>query len=727
MRIGVDMISAGSGFAPAAGGMVAYYEGLLTALCDHSRVSSVVVFVPPWQDRLAVPDHPRIEVVRCLGLGHSRPLRVAYEQTVLPLAARRHGVEVFLSTHNVKPMAWRGPSVVVLQSMQHLLLPVSTPRVRRAYADIAVRRSLHAADIVIAVSETSRVDAIRVFSLNPSRIIAVHHGAAPWVRDTIEHKVRTTPHRLSGGEPYVLTISRLYELKNHPRLIEALARVVHDRGIPHKLLIAGGDGDYRRSDLESIARKHGVEDRVECLGPVAQELVPSLFAGADAVAYVSLYETFGHPVLEAMAFGLPLVTSATGGTSEIAGQAARLVDPADVDSIADGLAAVLLDEPLRMQLRAAGPARVRDFSWERCAEETVAVLEQAISVHRVCSAHGASPARRTIRDRWTRFPRSMAGSQTLHRAGKRELRQLFEIGQRAGFDLLPRHFYSEIPSIAELRSDRGWREPRDTSSIRGSDMSSQLTFLRSCCTPAVLGRMPRTLYEDACAENGAIGFGPIEAQFLYCFIASRPPRRVVQIGSGVSTAVILRACRDFNHTVELTCIDPYPTTFLAGAAAAENIELIPDRAQDVPLEKLIALDGGDLLFVDSTHTVKPGSEVNRVVLDVLPRLAINVYVHFHDVVFPYDYSPEIMRSDLFFWTESVLLQAFLSDNARYTLRVALSMVHHAEPRSISELLPDYRPAGFVDGLMRDPRGAAAHFPSSAYMQVLRNPRSGHKP
>lgn len=374
------MISAGSGFAPAAGGMASYYEGLLTALCEHPRVSSIVAFVPPWHDGLSVPDHARLEQVRCIGLGHSRPLRVAYEQTMLPLQAGRHGVEVLLSTCNVRPLTWRGPSVVVLQSMQHLLVPVDTPRLRRAYLDLAVRRSLHAADVVIAVSEASRTDAIRVFSLDPSRVVSVHHGAAPWIRETVQGRVRAMPHQLPGGHPYVLTISRLYELKNHPRLIEAFAHLVLDRGIPHRLLIAGGDGDYRRSDLESIARAHGVEDRVQCLGPVPQELVPSLFAGADAVAYVSLYETFGHPVLEALAFGLPLVTSATGGTAEIAGQAARLVDPTDVESITEGLADALLDEPLRTHLRATGPARVRDFSWERCAEGTVSALASAISL-----------------------------------------------------------------------------------------------------------------------------------------------------------------------------------------------------------------------------------------------------------------------------------------------------------------------------------------------------------
>ncbi len=311
----------------------------------------------------------------------------------------------------------------------------------------------------------------------------------------------------------------------------------------------------------------------------------------------------------------------------------------------------------------------------------------------------------------------MPSKQALKLTGRRALRRLFELGQRAGIDILPRHFYSEIPSISELRSHRAWRRAREMDAISGSDIASQLSFLRNCCPPGLVEQLPSSLYEDACADNGAVGFGPTEAQFLYCFIATRRPRHVVQIGCGVSTAVILRACRDVDHTIELTCVEPYPTRFLDDAATSGRIELIREKAQDVELQRLIELDGGDLFFMDSTHTVKPGSEVNRVVLEVLPRLAEAVYVHFHDVLFPYDYSPTLLESDLFFWHESVLLQAFLTLNARYTLRVALSMVHHAAPVSLGELLPGYRPARFEEGLTLDKLGSA-HFPSSAYLQVL---------
>lgn len=381
MKVGFDMVSAGGGFTPTAGGMIRYYEGLLSGLCKLSVIDSIVAFVPPWNDNLAVPQHSKITVVRCRGLVRQRPGRVIYEQTVLPLMAQRERVSVLLSTCNVRPFRWRGPSVVVLQSMQSFFLADRIGGLRRGYLARAVPRSLATADQVIAVSETQRADAIRLFDLDPDRIVAVHHGVPTWATDAVRTIKDSHSHLVADRTPYVLTVSRLYGLKNHHRLIEAFAKVIADTSIEHSLVIAGGEADVRQADLEQVAVAHGIGDRVRFLGPVPQNDLPGLLAGADAVAYVSLYETFGLPVLEAYAFGRPLVTSNVGGTAEVAGEAAQLVDPRSVDSIAQGLSTILLDHDLRQRLSLAGRERVKQFTWARCAEGTAKALETAIARH----------------------------------------------------------------------------------------------------------------------------------------------------------------------------------------------------------------------------------------------------------------------------------------------------------------------------------------------------------
>lgn len=377
----MDMISAGSGFGRSAGAMVVYYAGLLRGLLDVPSVKEIVALVSPWNDGLAVPDDSRVRVATCSKLPRGRAGRIAYEQTMLPLLAARSGADVLLSTCNVKPLVWTRPSVVVLQSLQYLHFPSSFSRVRSTYLKAAVRLSLHAADAVITVSEWERTQAIELFGLDPSRVVTVHHGVSGAFAGRSPEPAAAERPQVAGGDPYVLMVSTLYGFKNHRRLIAAFANVVQRHHLSHRLVLVGGDADVTRVQLSELAENHGIGSRVILTGALPHDDIPCLVAHADAVAYPSLYETFGLPVLEAMAFGRPLVTSDHGAMAEVAGGAAQLVRADDVGSIAQGIAAVLLDVDRRHELMAAGPVRASQFTWEACATKTAAVLENAVSTH----------------------------------------------------------------------------------------------------------------------------------------------------------------------------------------------------------------------------------------------------------------------------------------------------------------------------------------------------------
>jgi predicted O-methyltransferase YrrM len=252
--------------------------------------------------------------------------------------------------------------------------------------------------------------------------------------------------------------------------------------------------------------------------------------------------------------------------------------------------------------------------------------------------------------------------------------------------------------------------------VQGTGTESQLAFVASCCTPEIVERLrSNDIHARAAAENGDMGYGPTEADFLYAVIRARRPTRVVQVGAGVSTAIMLMAAREGDFPIDLVCVDPYPTEYLRRAHSERRLRLIVEKAQDVELSQLTDVGENGMFFVDSTHTVKVGSEVNRIVLEVLPRLARGTLVHFHDICFPYDYSPDVLRSTLF-WTEGTLLHAFLAGNRAYSLRVALSMLHHAAPDRLKVYLPNYMPAPNDDGL--EIPGTAGHFPSAAYLEVI---------
>ncbi len=302
-------------------------------------------------------------------------------------------------------------------------------------------------------------------------------------------------------------------------------------------------------------------------------------------------------------------------------------------------------------------------------------------------------------------------NRRIKKESKRLLRKTFEVGQRFGFDLLPRHFYSEIPDIRQLRKTQAWRYPLSMEGI-AVDLDRQLEFIRKC-TAGFTTKLPELqVHKRSLVMNGTDeGYGEIEADFLYCFVRSCKPRKIIQIGCGVSTAVCLIASQDEQYTPEIVCIEPYPTKFLRDADKAGTIRLITKKLQDVELDCFRELSAGDLFFVDSSHVVGPAGEVGQIVLNILPRIARGVCVHFHDISFPYDYSPHILSSDLFFHQESALLHAFLCMNERYTISGSFSMLLHLRQKELQKCFPHMQSAEFEDGVMTK----SGHNPSSIYL------------
>lgn len=299
---------------------------------------------------------------------------------------------------------------------------------------------------------------------------------------------------------------------------------------------------------------------------------------------------------------------------------------------------------------------------------------------------------------------------------KNAAHSFFVAGQRFGVDILPRHFYSEIPDIRELRGTTSWRRPRSMTGVAGAELDGQLAFVSDCVDERLRKLLAEEkIYEQACTENGAVGYGPIEAEFLFCYGVTKRPQRIIQVGAGVSTALLLHAARVAGYTPEITCIDPYPTEYLRKMAASGQIKLIAEKCQDVDVALLANLGPNDLFFIDSTHTVKAGSEVNYLILEVLPRLKAGCTVHFHDIYFPYDYSISQLETTLF-WNETVLLMAFLTGNPGYRILASLSMLHHGMPGELQKVLPNYQPETMEQGLHVP--GRSGHYPSAIYLSVV---------
>jgi glycosyltransferase involved in cell wall biosynthesis len=373
MRIAIDNVSTGATTsAGTIGGMRAYLEILLREMLDSAPEHHYLLLTPDWNTSLDLPRSPRLEVVPLRSVPHTGRFpferRLFYEWTAYPSVIRRTGCDVFLGLCNTLPPALRVPSAVVIQSTGFQVVPEAYRFMSRNYDRWLTARAVRAADAVIAVSEHSRQDVIRWLSVDPGKVHAIHHG----IRFSSEKTRRPAP---KASRPYILCVSAFYPYKNLFRLIEAFGLLRQD-GLPHELVIVGADTrEVTREDLSRHARAQGVEEALRLPGRVPDDVLEDLYRGADVFVMPSRYESFGLPVLEAMALGCPVVTARASCLPEIVGDAAELVDPLSPASIARGLADVVTVPRRRAELVRLGKERVNAFSWKKTAEETLKVLE----------------------------------------------------------------------------------------------------------------------------------------------------------------------------------------------------------------------------------------------------------------------------------------------------------------------------------------------------------------
>jgi glycosyltransferase involved in cell wall biosynthesis len=234
---------------------------------------------------------------------------------------------------------------------------------------------------IIAVSEATKRDLLELSKVQPERVVVIPHGIdvdrfRPASRDAVERARR----RFGVDGPYLLYLGGIEPRKNIPRLLAAFAEV--DADVRPTLVLAGGGVAWNPEGMDAtkdaLAKlPEQVRRRVVMTGYVSEEDKVALLSGAAALVYPSLYEGFGLPVLEAMACRTPVLTSDVGALPEVAGEAALLVPPTDVEAIAVGMDRLLRDAPLRDRLVQAGAARVGAFRWEDAARRTAEVLRDA--------------------------------------------------------------------------------------------------------------------------------------------------------------------------------------------------------------------------------------------------------------------------------------------------------------------------------------------------------------
>lgn len=272
------------------------------------------------------------------------------------------------------------PTVATLHDLSHLRYPQFHPRERIVYLERYLPQTLQNATRLIAVSEFVRQEIMSRLSVAAERIVTVHNGVDPAFRPHRSAELAPVLSRYNlQASGYLLTVATLEPRKNLGRLVEAYTRLPSPLRRRYPLVLAGARG-WLNELLERQLAPLEHSDQLRRLGYISQADLPLLYAGARAFAYPSLYEGFGLPVLEAMASGVPVLTSNRASLPEVAGDAALLVEPTDVETLTTELERLLLDDEWRAHASKQGLRRARHFLWERCIKETVAVYRQALAI-----------------------------------------------------------------------------------------------------------------------------------------------------------------------------------------------------------------------------------------------------------------------------------------------------------------------------------------------------------
>jgi hypothetical protein len=269
----------------------------------------------------------------------------------------------------------------------------------------------------------------------------------------------------------------------------------------------------------------------------------------------------------------------------------------------------------------------------------------------------------------------------------------FRFWERKGIHITPVHYSQPIPDTRTL-NDGLWGKRFELTGIDMNDQN-QLNLLAKFaslykgeydCFPSHQTSIPYEFYFN----NGR--FESVDCELLYCMIRHFRPNTIIEIGSGNSTYLsaqaLLKNKDELGLESKLIAIEPYPNKTLKNGFPGLS-KLIEKRVQDVEISIFCELKENDILFIDSSHVLKIGNDVQKIYLEILPKLAKNVLIHVHDIFFPSDYPKEIILKHHRFWTEQYLLQAFLSFNSAFEVLWASSYFHLNRPEILERAFSSY--------------------------------------
>jgi len=372
LRIGISTLVTIPG---GIGGIQTYLQKLIENLAKIDKENEYFLFAAPWNEDLFKIKQKNFKKLICRVPAKPLFLRVLYEQILLPLLAWRNKIDVFHFPANFSLSIPFCPSVLTLHDITPLVSLELIPPVPRYYWKLAYKLSTRRVDSIITVSYSSKEDIAKFLAVPEEKIKVIYHGNRPRTLEIKDESISNLYQNKKEKFPYILWVGKMYTHKNLPRLLRAYSKLVKTWHIKYQLVLCGMKG-WGYSSFVKTVKELNLQDRVIFKGYVPDNELELVYSNASLFIFPSLLEGFGFPILEAMSYRVPVITSNYGAMAEVAGDAALLVDPYNIDKIAEAMYKVLTDQDLRKNLINKGLERAKQFSWEKTAKETLGVYKE---------------------------------------------------------------------------------------------------------------------------------------------------------------------------------------------------------------------------------------------------------------------------------------------------------------------------------------------------------------
>lgn len=293
----------------------------------------------------------------------------------VPYVLRKHKADLFLSPDSYCSLRTRVPTLLITHDIAHVHYPDQIPGLVRRYYDYFVPRFLQKADHILTVSQAVRRDIHQQYGVAPEKMTVAHNGLRGSFAPLPAERIRTVRQKYADGQPFFFYLGAVHPRKNVARLIRAFSVFKERTSAPVKLVIAGRLA-WKTESVQEAWTSSVYQRDITLLGYLSDDELSAVLGAALALTYVSLFEGFGLPVLEAMHAEVPVITSDRSSMPEVAGKAALLVDPEDELAIAEAMVRLWEDPALRAKCIAAGRLQRDRFSWDRTAELVSAMIGQ---------------------------------------------------------------------------------------------------------------------------------------------------------------------------------------------------------------------------------------------------------------------------------------------------------------------------------------------------------------